>query len=241
MDQRYWEASRRVRETFARHALADLLRWAHDLADEILAAPDDELEDFLFSLRERVGAIEPAWAPAMDALREAPGASLRRELAEAFVKIRALAHGVATRQASPPTPVTVELSISHPAEDRDGRPRWIVRGRLADALVWTTLKLFAEVPRSLIRPCGMTTCPRVYVGAKNQRYCPSHQREARRQAQRRAERAFRARQRATKRGKKWTAAATVSSNATAGGGSTTATPRGGGADRRRRPATKSRS
>jgi hypothetical protein len=59
------------------------------------------------------------------------------------------------------------------------------------------VKLFSEVPRSLIRTCGFEHCPRVYVAGKNQRYCLRHQADAQRQTQRRAERAFR--QRAKKR------------------------------------------
>jgi hypothetical protein len=91
-----------------------------------------------------------------------------------------------------------QLYLLDLAFDREGRPRWMMRGRLADASVWTVMKLCSEVPRSLIRACAHAECPRVYIAVKNQKFCPTHQRDAARQAQRRAERAFRARQRATK-------------------------------------------
>jgi hypothetical protein len=193
----YWEASRRVRETFARHALADVLFWAF-AADEIARMPEAELDSFLDrGILDLVPAAEPAWAPAMDALRGAPVAALRGDLAKAFARIRALAHDVATGEPTAMIPMTVRLYAPGPP-DRDGRPRWALDGRLADGIIWMALKLFSEVPRSLIRPCGITGCKRIYVAAKNQKYCVNHQREAHRQAQRRAERAFRARQRTAK-------------------------------------------
>jgi hypothetical protein len=198
----YWAASRRVREAFARHELTNVLHWAFGLADEITQGPDDELEDFLYGLEGRLSAVEPAWGPAMEGVRRGPLAEFRRELADGFDKIRTLARNVAAGEPTAMIPLTVQLYVPARYSDRDGLPRWMMRGRLADALVWMAVKLFSEVPRSLIRPCGMTGCPRIYVAAKNQRYCPQHQGEARRQTQRRAERAFRASQRAKKRRKR---------------------------------------
>jgi hypothetical protein len=92
----------------------------------------------------------------------------------------------------------VQFYIPDESSDRDGKPRWWLDGRLQDALVWMAVRLFSEVPRSLIRRCALEGCPRVYVAAKNQKYCAKHMAEAQRLVQRRAERAFRARQR-TKR------------------------------------------
>jgi len=86
----------------------------------------------------------------------------------------------------------------------ESRPRWNLLGRLPDALLGGSLRLFSEVPRSLIRICALEGCERVYVAAKHQRYCVPHQHEAHLQTQRRAERAFRARQRAKKTKKRST-------------------------------------
>ena len=96
--------------------------------------------------------------------------------------------------------LTVRVSVSAASADRDGRPRIIFRGSLADALVWTALKLFSEVKRSLIRSCGFEGCSRIYVATKNQKFCRDHQAKRRRLAQRRAEQVFR--ERAKKRKKK---------------------------------------
>jgi hypothetical protein len=182
-----------VRETFARHVLVDLLMWAFE-SDEILAIPDDDLEHgVVYLMRDRVGAVEPAWVPAMETLRGVPVASLRRELAQAFPRIRAIAQAVAAGQPTAMTSVTVRLYIPSPASDREGKPRWSLDGHLADGLIWMTVKLLSQVPRSLIRRCAFAGCARIYVASKHQRYCAAHQAEARRQMQRRAERAFRAR------------------------------------------------
>ena len=57
-----------------------------------------------------------------------------------------------------------------------------------------------HLPVSLLRACKTPGCERVFLGAKNQRYCPAHQLGARRATQLRASRAFRARK--AKRNKK---------------------------------------
>jgi hypothetical protein len=194
---RYLEASRRVRETFARHELANVLMWAFS-ADEIVGLPEDELESFLYGVREGVSAVEPAWKPAMDDLRLVQVESLRGDLARAFAKIRVIAKNIATSEPTAGYRVALALHVQGRGSDRDGRPQWTLSGRLADGLVWMALKLFSEVPRSLIRTCGLGKCSRVYVASKNQQYCGPHQMEARRLVQRQAERAFRARKRAKK-------------------------------------------
>jgi hypothetical protein len=191
--QNYWEASRRVRESWARFELGNLLFWAFD--PEFSTLPEDRLEDFISALRDRVGAAEPAWKPAMDALRGIPVTSLRGDLKQAFATIRELARNVATSQPTGIFRMRVDLFLSTADRDRDGRPAWYLDGRLRDGLVWMAVKLFSEVPRSLIRTCGFAHCPRVYVAGKNQRYCLGHQADAQRQTQRRAERAFRHRAR----------------------------------------------
>lgn len=196
--QKYWEASQRVRATYARHELANVLFWAFG-ADEIARMPEEELESFLYGVSQGIQAVEPAWAPAMENLRGASVAGLRSELAKAFARIRQIAQDVATGEPTAMIPMTVRLYAPGPP-DRDGRPRWSLDGRLADGLVWMALKLCSEVPRSLIRRCGIAGgCVRIYVAAKNQQYCPTHQREAHRRTQRRAEKAFRDRQRANQR------------------------------------------
>jgi hypothetical protein len=193
----YLEASRAVRETFARHVLGDVLRWAFE-AGAIVTLPEDEIEDFLFSVRDRISTVDPVWAPAMEALRAVPAAPLRADLDEAFATIRTIAQAVASKASTNPARLTVQIVLPTPSSDRDGKPRWTMRGRLADALIWTALRLFSETPRSLVRTCGIPDCPRIYVGRANQKYCAPHQAEAHRQTQRQAEAAFRAR----KRGKK---------------------------------------
>jgi hypothetical protein len=190
----YTDASLRVRAAWARSALVDILYWAFDMP--VMDLPDDELADFFVGLRERIAFIEPAWASQMDTLRHERVARVRRELATAYASIRTIAQAVAIGQPTAIMPRPVRLALSERAFDRDGRPRFTRYGRLADALVETTMMLVAEVPRSLIRTCAWADCPRVYVAAKNQKFCPHHQEEAARQAQRRAERAFHARQRA---------------------------------------------
>jgi len=187
----YWEASRRVRETWARFELGNLLFWAFD--PEVLTQPEDEFESFVAFVRDRVAGAEPAWRPAMDALRGIPVKSLRGDLKEAFKMIRELARDVATNQPTGSFPMRIRLYLFNRPGDREGRPVWHLSGRLRDGLVWTAVKLFSEVPRSLIRPCSFAGCTRVYVAGKNQRYCLGHQAEAARQTQRRAENAHRQR------------------------------------------------
>jgi len=189
--QRYWDASRRVRESWARFTLAHVLMWAFD--DELPNLPEDQLEDFLSKACGQVGFVEPAWKPAMDALRDIPATSLRGDLKQAFKQIRAIAKDVASGDTTAMLPMTVRLVLPAVPSDRDGRPAWRLYGRLRDGLIWMAVRLFSEVPRSLIRTCSFEHCPRVYVAGKNQRYCLRHQAEAMRQTQRRAERAFRQR------------------------------------------------
>ena len=195
-----------MRVTFARHQLGRILIWAFEGFED---RPDDELTlaergrllDALRQARRRIAeavrAIDPTWAPVADSLDTLPLATFRAELREAFETIRRIAHAVAEGRGYVVTPMSVQPSVLGPALDREDRPRWHLHGRPADAVTWSVLKLFAEVPRSLIRACNIPGCPRVFVATKAQRYCEPHQREARRQAQRRAEHAFRARQRAT--------------------------------------------
>ncbi len=198
MDKHYWERSRQVRETFARFELGNVLNWAFAQADEVLASPEDQLEDFLYGVRGRISAVEPAWESAMEALRLLHPDVLRSELGVAFTKIRAIAADVAAKNATDPAHISLVISLSPAQSDRVGHPRWMLTGRLADALVWMALKLFSEVPRSLIRSCAFKECSRIYVATGPQKYCLPHQAEAARLAQRQAEKAFRERQRAEK-------------------------------------------
>jgi hypothetical protein len=195
----YLEASKRVRETFARHELANVLQWAFS-ADEISAMPEDQLEDYLYGVRGRIAAVDPVWTSTMDALRRAPAARLRADLAAALAHIRQIASMIASGLPSPMVSVPVRVFVTDQTFDRDGKPRWMMQGRLRDALVWTALRLFSEVPRSLVRTCGIPGCPRVYVAQGPQKYCGPHQMEALRAARRRAVHAFRAR--AKKKGRK---------------------------------------
>ena len=193
--QKYWEASRRVRESWARFELGNVLFWAFD--HELSNLPEDQLEDFLYHARVSVVGAEPAWKPAMDRLKGVPVTSLRPDLKQAFATIRELARDIATGKGGGIFSMKIQLYVPDQAHDREGRPKWCLDGRLRDGLIWMAVTLFSEVPRSLIRTCGFEHCPRVYVAGKNQRYCLRHQADAQRQTQRRAERAFR--QRAKKR------------------------------------------
>ena len=135
----------------------------------------------------------------MDELRHAPMSRMRGDFTEALTAIRAIARDVAAgTHATDPWTMRIELSLSDRTDDTDDRPSWRLRGRFADAVVWMGLKLFSEVPRSVVRLCGMAHCERVFVGTHNQRYCAKHQDEARRRAAHRAMQAFRARQRTRK-------------------------------------------
>ena len=194
--RQYSEASRRVREAFARSVLYDVLYWAFGGLED---ASDDELDSIRYGLEDRLSTLEPAWAPVADAIRGMPIDTLRAQLRAAHETIRGVAHAVASREPTRLVPITAQIGLDDDWYDRDGRPRWFLRGDLADALVWMTLKLFSEVPRSVIRSCGITGCTRIYVAGRNQRYCHDHQIEAARKAQRRAEGAWRARQRAKKK------------------------------------------
>ena len=194
LKDRHLERSRRIREAFARIALAEVLAWAF-LGPEYTV--DDEFDSFRYRLRDAVLAIDPEW-PMADSIRELPLDDLRVHLRAAHERIRAIARAVASREPTELMQIPAQIGITGSAGDRDGRPRWFLRCDVADALVWTALKLFSEVPRSLIRPCGLTGCARIYVASRNQRFCHEHQHEARRQTQREAERAWRDRKRAKK-------------------------------------------
>jgi hypothetical protein len=192
---RYLESNKQVRETFARHELANVLTWAFAPTD-LLTSPDDQLEEFLDGLRGRVASIAPEWLPTMDAERARSPRTVRRDLGDAFAMLRSLAADVAAGRPTASLPLGPRLMIpGRESDDRDGRPRWALYGRLADLLVWFAGRLITEVPRAQIRACRFASCPRVYVATKNQQFCPGHQREASRLAQRAAERAWRARQR----------------------------------------------
>ena len=199
---RYLEANRRVREAFGRHELANVLTWAFE-PDDLLTAPDDEIGAFLADLRGRVASIAPEWLPAFDAEAALPASAVRAELAEAFPKVRGLAADVAAGRTTEQVTITISLLVPDQAsDDRDGRPRRAMYGRLGDVVVWLAHRLIAEVPRSQIRACRFAECPRVYIATKGQLSCPLHQRDAARQAQRAAERAWRARQRTKKKATK---------------------------------------
>jgi hypothetical protein len=62
------------------------------------------------------------------------------------------------------------------ATPQDRRARRTLHLRLGEALIWMTVTLIAETPRSLIRRCQITACPRTFVGKKAQQYCPAHSR-----------------------------------------------------------------
>jgi hypothetical protein len=210
---RYWEASRKARESFYRYTLADLLAMVFDVTETpggtrppVVELPEDEFVDVVRLIQDRVIAVEAAWAPSMDegAHRLHPSVApplpsdARAQVGEAFATLRKCAQAVAEGRATPMHRLTMRIYIPLPSADRDGRPRWMLRGRLADGIVWMGIKLLTEVDRSLIRACAYTGCSRIFVAFKNQRYCLHHQAEAHRLAQRRAEQAFRARQHATK-------------------------------------------
>src|SRR5262245_44373718 len=127
----YRSGSRRVRETWARYELGNVLYWA--FAPELPGLPEDELEDFLYGVRSRVGATDPTWQPAMELLRGRPVARLRPELTEAFTKIRTIARAIATHQPTAMHRMRVAAWLSAPNADREGHPRWMLSGRLADA------------------------------------------------------------------------------------------------------------
>ena len=213
------ERRRQVWESFCRYTLGDLLYNVFEGPEKVLREyGDEEFEDYLRTFLEHF-TIDKAWSATMDpreplapSFHEPQRAQVtapylprdaRTQVAEAFATLRGCATAVATGQPTPPVPMTLDLYIPPSAADRSGRARWMLRGRLADGIVWMGLKLLTEVDRSLIRMCKRPGCDRVYVATKNQQYCPNHQGEARRQAQRRAERAFRDRQRdKKKRGKR---------------------------------------
>jgi hypothetical protein len=195
-----WAESKRIREAFARSALNDVLFWAFEHEETLLDQDDADLADFFFILRSNLSHIAPPWKFLMDEWRHAPVSQFRDDFAEALAAIRAIARDVASNvHSTDPRSMRIELSLADPTRDTDGRPRWRLRGRFADALVWMACTLFAEVPRSVVRLCGLPGCERVFVGTHNQRYCTAHQAEARRQAMQHALRAFRARKRRKRR------------------------------------------
>src|SRR5262245_26471822 len=116
--ERYWEASRRVRASWARFTLAHVLLWAFD--DALPALPEDQLEDFLYGAKDRIAAADPAWTPAMEALRGIPATSLRDDLRQAFKRIRATAKNVASGETTSIFPIRVGLYLPAQVGDRDG-------------------------------------------------------------------------------------------------------------------------
>jgi hypothetical protein len=189
----YWTAGRRVREPWARAELAHLLALAETVTSvEHAAAPMTDVRRELTRLAASVTETRQALTQLASSTT-----NVQQELMTACTTIRALAQAVARGEATPPLPLAVQVSLPSQRRDAEGRPRWSLSMSLADALTWMAVKLLAEVPRSLVRPCGFSGCARVYVATRNQRFCPSHQAEARRQTQRRAMAAFRTRQRTT--------------------------------------------
>jgi hypothetical protein len=69
----------------------------------------------------------------------------------------------------------------------------------ADVVSLGVYLALCHLPPSLLRPCETPGCERVFLGAKNQRYCPAHQLGARRATQRRAQHAFRKRHKRRKK------------------------------------------
>jgi hypothetical protein len=69
----------------------------------------------------------------------------------------------------------------------------------ADVVTLGVVMALSHIPDSLLRACQTPGCERVFLGAKNQRYCPAHQLGARRATQRRAQHAFRKRHKRRKK------------------------------------------
>src|SRR5262249_36345681 len=144
---RYWEGSRRVRASFYRHTLADLLALAPLFISEgksyRMAAlgdvelghvelPNDELERTIREIQDFVRAVEPAWA--MDEHEPIPDDALA-QVVEAFATLQSCARAVTTNQATPMQQIALQVYIPHPAADHQGRTRWVLRGRLADSII----------------------------------------------------------------------------------------------------------
>src|SRR2546427_3971432 len=102
--KRYWEASRRVQETFYRYTLADLLAMVFDVTEflggkhpPVAKLDDEEFEHVVRLLQDKVIAVERAWEPAMEGQYGAgplpPDA--RSQVARAFRTLRAAARSVA--------------------------------------------------------------------------------------------------------------------------------------------------
>ena len=190
------DRSRVVREAYARQHLSGVLSWA--FADR--QSDDVLLELIVPTLVHAVQITEPRWEPLF--LRKR-GVRVRGEVEQAFAQIRQIATAVARGETTPRIPpvIHVEAFLLDQSWDEAGRPTWSLHGRFRDALMWTTLRLFSEVPRSLIRRCAFQDCPRIIVASRNQRHCADHAKEAARLAHRRAEKAFRDRQRQKKKTK----------------------------------------
>jgi len=192
----HWEMSRRLREEYARSRLDELLNFAFD--PKVLQFPDAHLLGDLFT--GLVGLFEPDWE-----IDQPEPHAMRAQITKAVEELQSYARAIATTGWYPRASahhLSVRVSVADASADRDGRPRIMFRGTLADAIIWAGLKLFSEVRRSLVRECGFEGCSRVYVATKNQKFCRDHQGEARRQMQRRAEHAFRKRAEDKKKKKK---------------------------------------
>jgi hypothetical protein len=192
----YWEGSRRLRDAFSRHVLADLLEIAYS---EIDTMRDDELRRLVAQLQQHLREVEPGWALT-------PGHESRAELRRALETIRADAAVASAPKsyrlsAEPGVYTLTGLAVGLAVDRASDRVAVRLQGRLAHGVVWIATRLLAAVDRRLVRRCAFEGCARYYVGGRNQKFCRLHQAEAHRQTQRRAEQAFRARQRtATKKG-----------------------------------------
>jgi hypothetical protein len=186
----------RLPDAVARWHLAWLLDEVLFAEEPIAVRPDEEVGRLLWRLWEPLGAIEPTWAMPEEDWR---GPDARAQLTHACGVLRECVEAIARGDPTPrATPMTLRVYLSWRVDFPERRTRWMLEGRLGDAVIWAGFKLLSLVDRSLIRRCDFPGCPRVFVGTKNQRRCRRHQAEARRQTQRRAERAFRARQRQPK-------------------------------------------
>jgi len=196
------DRSKVVREAYARQHLSGVLFWAFASPDR---QSDEELLERIVPTVVAAMSIESGWGPWEPFLREQGVRVVRGEVAQAFATIREIATAVASGEPTPRLPrLRVVPFLLDQSWDHlyDGRPLWGLHARLRDALIWTTLRLFSEVPRSLIRHCAFQDCPRIMVASRNQKHCTDHAKEAARLAHRRAEKAFRARQRKKKKRRK---------------------------------------
>ena len=188
---------------YARQHLYGVLYWAFAYPDR--QSDEDLLEGMVPTAVEAVAMsmIESDdWGLALLHFGQNPASSQRDELKAAFATIRQIATAVTSGEEVRLPPIHAEPVLFGQSEDYEGRPAVRFDGRFRDALVWTTVRLFKQVPRSLIRRCAFQKCQHIFVASGNQRHCADHEREAARLVQRRAEKAFRARQRKNKKKKR---------------------------------------